>query len=164
MQNKHLRFTLGKSYIFAKGNPWEIIKNVKENKCYIPELIELKCSEHHNVPVEYSKNDTTDGFIFTDANGVKYENQYPSASYGQTSTIGDHICSLFINEENNKQLLYFFDVKYLIDDMIDSKNESYTSFINNISKDFDIKFNIKVVKERHKLLASISDVKLIKGK
>lgn len=59
-------------------------------------LVEGTPIEHHKVPSEWDesrdKNNIYDGFIF-DIEGVKAFNQYPFASYGQTSTKADQIVS-----------------------------------------------------------------------
>lgn len=50
--------------------------------------------EHHKVPVNESDDKTADGYIF-DVDGERGENQYPRASYGQTSDTMDYIVSTF---------------------------------------------------------------------
>ena len=52
------------------------------------ELKILKCIEHHKVRGDYDKEDMEpqyDGFVFLDQEGIRWYNQYPRASYGQTN-------------------------------------------------------------------------------
>lgn len=55
------------------------------------EHIELKCVEEHSVPVEYADYSRATGYVFESDEGSTWYNQYPTASYGQTSTAGDNI-------------------------------------------------------------------------
>lgn len=52
----------------------------------------LTCSEHHQVPGDWDDEIQYDGYIFTDpTNGDQpWFNQYPRASYSQTSTDADY--------------------------------------------------------------------------
>ncbi|BCG50189.1 hypothetical protein [Ralstonia phage RP13] len=60
-------------------------------------VVMLECKEHHKVP-NYWDNSTPpkldcDGFIFTDDEGTRWLNQYPRASYGQTTDTADRVVS-----------------------------------------------------------------------
>ncbi len=43
----------------------------------------MTCKEHHIVPGEWDEKPQYDGFIFHDAEGKQWNNQYPAAAYGQ---------------------------------------------------------------------------------
>lgn len=49
----------------------------------------LTITEHHRVPGEWDDKLQYDGFIAVDAKGNRWENQFPRASYGQTSDYAD---------------------------------------------------------------------------
>lgn len=56
----------------------------------------LTCVEHHKVPNEWDSSEPPklecDGFIFLDeATGIRWSNQYPRASYGQTTDTADRV-------------------------------------------------------------------------
>ncbi len=68
------------------------------------ELKVLKCVEHHKVRGEFDEKNAEpkfDGFVFLDQEGLRWHNQYPSASYGQLSDGGDGVVGIggddFIN-------------------------------------------------------------------
>lgn len=48
-------------------------------------FIELKVTEHHRVPGDYDDVIAYDGYLLKDDAGTVYANQYPRASYGQTT-------------------------------------------------------------------------------
>lgn len=50
---------------------------------------QLTITEHHRVPGEWDDKPQYDGFIAVDAAGNRWENQFPRASYGQTSDYAD---------------------------------------------------------------------------
>lgn len=52
----------------------------------------LTCKSHHKVSIDYDPESEKryDGFIFEDADGNEWYNQYPHASYGQVSTESDN--------------------------------------------------------------------------
>lgn len=52
-------------------------------------LIELKVTEHHRVPNSWGTKLEHDGFLLKDDKGTVFTNQYPSASYGQTTDTAD---------------------------------------------------------------------------
>ena len=54
-------------------------------------FIELQVTEHHKVPNSWGNvNDKDcDGYLLKDADGNPFVNQYPTASYGQTTDTGD---------------------------------------------------------------------------
>lgn len=62
-----------------------------EEKVKEIQLCELEVTEHHKVSWEYdtdNKNDC-DGYVLKDKDGNTWHNQYPKASYGQTTAEGD---------------------------------------------------------------------------
>lgn len=65
-----------------------IFRNQAESVKY--DFILLECIEHHKVPIAYSDGEG-DGFIFKDDQGNIFNNQYPTASYGQISDDNDRI-------------------------------------------------------------------------
>jgi hypothetical protein len=76
--------------------PWEdTLKGI--------DLLMLTCAEHHKVTDGYSDQLDCDGFVFTDDNGVKWNNQYPSASYGQLDTSADYVVRCTVKEEGTKR-------------------------------------------------------------
>lgn len=58
-------------------------------------LIKLTVSEHHKVPNYWDEKGVLDcdGYILLDDNGRRFTNQYPRASYGQTTDTGDRLFS-----------------------------------------------------------------------
>lgn len=71
---------LGSSYL-----PWE-------DKLISIAAVDLICAEHHKVAWNYAPEDARyDGFIFKSLDGSEtWNNQYPSASLGQTSAEADY--------------------------------------------------------------------------
>ena len=55
-------------------------------ECARMEILRLTVKEHHKVTDEYSDNKDYDGYILESDDGRKFYNQYPTASYSQTST------------------------------------------------------------------------------
>ena len=55
-------------------------------------LVELEVKEHHKVPYEFDTDNKLDfdGYLLQDEKGQLWSNQYPRASYGQISCIGDY--------------------------------------------------------------------------
>lgn len=93
-----LRFNVGQSYLFIYIDFTQ--NSPRFGGTYVPwldtlnkiEVVELKCAEHHKVRYEFDEADAKkkyDGFIFANAEGVVYHNQYPVASYGQLDDSGD---------------------------------------------------------------------------
>jgi len=90
-----MRYQVGQKYLFIDVQfkpaqprfghmycPWEdTLESVT--------IVELTCAEHHRVPGEWDDEVKYDGFIFTDAQGNKWDNQYPRAAYGQLDTSND---------------------------------------------------------------------------
>lgn len=62
------------------------------------EVVKMKCIEHHKVPSEIDPLGEAkyDGFVFeaSDNPKLRWHNQYPQASYGQTTTDADHYLQL----------------------------------------------------------------------
>lgn len=77
-------------------------------------IVMLKCVSEHDVDIDYSENKTK-GYIFVDDNNIEYHNQYPTASYGQTSTIGDFIASGLIKVEGGEiELVSYISLSYAL--------------------------------------------------
>lgn len=102
----NLRFTVGDTYtfmrvLFEKGN------NRSFSSLYLPwkdkligiECKELICAEHHKVTNGWDEEKNCDGFIFHDSDGGIWQNQYPSASYGQLDDRNDRIVYFHTDEE-----------------------------------------------------------------
>lgn len=81
-------------------------------------IIELTCIERHVVPVEGS-NDSYDGYVFSNENGDLFHNQYPSASFGQTSDLGNKI-AWSTDGEFNQYLI----VSSILEDLSRMKKET----------------------------------------
>lgn len=60
-------------------------------------LVELEVKEHHKVPYKFDTDNKLDcdGYLLQDEKGRLWSNQYPRASYGQISCIGDYRFSLY---------------------------------------------------------------------
>lgn len=99
-----LRFTVGNTYtfmrvLFSKGEngffhrlyvPWN-------DKLHSIECMELECIEHHKVTDGWSDEKKCDGFIFKAENDEIWENQYPTACYGQLDDTNDRVVFLRID-------------------------------------------------------------------
>ena len=76
-------------------------------------LIDLKVKEHHKVNDEFedeSQEKTCDGFVLECEDGKTWHNQFPRASYGQTSDAGD------------RHFSYAISAGDVIDDLISDEN------------------------------------------
>lgn len=78
----HIDYTVGSPRFGSMYCPWDDILHGMTIK-------EFTCVEHHKVPGEWDDEKQHDGFIFKDAEGNAWHNQYPRASYGQISTDND---------------------------------------------------------------------------
>ncbi|MCK9234691.1 MAG: hypothetical protein M0R77_00085 [Gammaproteobacteria bacterium] len=85
------------------------------------ELIELTITEAHNVPWEHDPDGEKEyeGYGAIDDKGRRWYNQYPTASYGQTSTEDDHI----FYHESEKDLLAAKRVKQFVKDIYRGVND-----------------------------------------
>ena len=97
---KTLRFTPGEEYLFVHLDytparprfgsvylPWEDTLEAMR-------VIKVRCEEHHPVRSEWddaAAEPQYQGFIFKDAEGTVYHNQYPTASYGQLTDHADRM-------------------------------------------------------------------------
>ena len=102
---RQMRFTVGENYFFIRtkfdncGNPnWGGLYVPWEHDKLEIEIIQLRCAEHHRVPVDWNDSDRrVDGFIFVDVNynatedSVCWYNQYPTACYGQIDDSNDRV-------------------------------------------------------------------------
>lgn len=73
-------------------------------------LIKLSVAEHHKVPNEWDEKakpvKDCDGYLLRDDNGLVYANQYPRASYGQTSdTANRRFCRYIENDGEDRSLI-----------------------------------------------------------
>lgn len=95
------RFTVGTPEVFLR---FDYTGPGRFGSTYIPwldtlnaiEILDLACVEHHKVRGEWddeSDEPKYDGFIFTDAQGTVYHNQYPRAAYGQLDDSQDRMVS-----------------------------------------------------------------------
>lgn len=83
-----MRFEVGRNYVFMRvlftGRPRLMNRYIPwEDTLDSIQTINLTCKEHHKVPGEFSDERKFDGFIFEDAEGGIWYNQYPNAHYGQ---------------------------------------------------------------------------------
>lgn len=65
-------------------------------------FVRLTVASHHKVCNEWDEKDAEpkyDGFLLKDENGTCFANQYPRASYGQTSDEGDRRFNLYSENE-----------------------------------------------------------------
>lgn len=71
------------------------------------EIKKLTVTEHHKVEVKYFENQgkTADGYVLIDFENKVYHNQYPTASYGQTSDAGDRMFYIDTSNRNLKEVL-----------------------------------------------------------
>ena len=71
------------------------------------EIKKLTVKEHHKVEVKYYENQgkTADGYVLIDFENKIYHNQYPTASYGQTSDAGDRMFYVDTSNLNLKEVL-----------------------------------------------------------
>jgi hypothetical protein len=98
-----MRYTIGRKYIFIheqaklkpKQNmvtPFPCVFKPWEDEMENQRILVLTCAEHHKVRNTWAKPEDEpdcDGFIFLDAEGGKWYNQYPTASYGQVDDSAD---------------------------------------------------------------------------
>lgn len=92
--------------------PWhDILKEIVVKR--------LKCVEHHRVPDDWGDEIKYDGFIFQDVEGNedRWYNQYPRASYGQTSDESNWMVNVAENrngvELNDKEADKYSDAEIL---------------------------------------------------
>ena len=90
-----IRFDIGEKYVFL-AEKFQA-KDLRMSRRFHPwcdefhrwEIAILECISQHDVPGEWDDEIKYDGFIFKDAEGHTWNNQYPRASYGQLSTDND---------------------------------------------------------------------------
>lgn len=69
------------------------------------DLIELTVTEHHKVRWDYDNPEDEakyDGYLLTDEKGGVWANQYPHASYSQTSTAADQAFNRYFADEESE--------------------------------------------------------------
>lgn len=131
---KIMRYNVSESYLFIFidfqkikprfGNiyhPWEdILKSIQIKK--------FECNEHRKVPGTYEDEIKYDGFIFSEGDSIWY-NQYPRASYGQTTD--DNDWRLYNSDTSDKNWLFkpYTDLSTYMSMLI--------SGIQDLSKPFD---------------------------
>lgn len=136
-----MRYTTGQEYLFIRftvsgmhpidqqemPNPIESIspwlnKDVT-NKVEIKRLV---CLEHHKVPCEFDPDGEKkyDGFRFAcpkETGSITFwDNQFPHASYGQTSDIGNRIVTSAEMSEDNKSINAvheFYDLQDCVEEL-----------------------------------------------
>jgi hypothetical protein len=129
----------------------------------------LKCESHHKVPVDYSDS-IADGFIFLDKEGNKYYNQYPTASYGQTSDEGDRIA---IFESPPATVIFYRDACYFIGDLkrwiyYTEKDgrlpyENISTFISQVVSEVEKLTNKRIKAKQLKVLRKDGEFHILKG-
>jgi len=126
------RFSVGEKYLFIRvfyengeNRPWTPAYCPWVDKD--PEIFvtELECVEHHEVPNAHDPQEekTCDGFIFKDANGNVWYNQYPTAHYGQISTDNDYLVRPHNHEGHPK-----------LQDFLNDSLEQATVFLDRINR------------------------------
>ncbi|MCX8795898.1 hypothetical protein [Vibrio parahaemolyticus] len=115
------RFEPGKKYLFMRHQFVSLDKNGKPNGTLFytsmldqplisTEFVVLTCKEEHEVPIDYSNTKST-GYTFSnEEENVIFNNQYPSASYGQLSTAGDYIVKALVTDDSGERSL----LKYVL--------------------------------------------------
>lgn len=73
-------------------------------------IIELTVTEHHKVAWDQDPDGEKkyDGFILTDSKGMVYYNQYPHASYGQTTDLADRVFKVRLEAFSEEDLQLYF--------------------------------------------------------
>lgn len=90
-----MRYEVGQKYLFidVKFTPAQLrmayIYCPWEDTLESVTIKELTCAEHHRVPGEWDDEVKYDGYIFTDDEANRWNNQYPRAAYGQLDTSND---------------------------------------------------------------------------
>jgi hypothetical protein len=95
-----MRYNIGQEYVFINTRIAAADKDGWAGFSYYPgqsvitsiSMVKLRCIEHHKVYASYddrTEDPTHDGFVFEDAFGNRWNNQYPNAAYGQMDTSND---------------------------------------------------------------------------
>lgn len=161
-----MRYTVGQKYIFVHQQaelgedrkarrpfmypmlflPWQ--HKLKELR-----ILVLTCAEHHKVPSEWDTECKLDhdGFIFHDANGDRWLNQYPRASYGQVTDTADGRVNFDWPSGTKLEDISWDDVKYFeydhIERTLDSMLRGITSFKQEIA---NLKLPAKIDQKQYK--------------
>lgn len=142
----------------------------------VPEFKTLVCVEQHKVPNEFDPKDklTCDGFRFVcpqETGKVTFwDNQYPTASYGQVSDTGDRIVTSVVYKEDGEtidDILEFYRLDSALSSMwkFIAKNENTEKHVKEkiqaIFKEVDAYFEhedigIKISKKELKKCSLIS--------
>lgn len=92
------------NFTYSNGNSASLGRGVTFlpwlDACTTMAIVDLTCIEHHKVPSCHDPMDELvhDGFVLTDAENNRWNNQYPRASYGQLSTAADEAVSSKIGD------------------------------------------------------------------
>lgn len=89
------RFKVNQTYYFIRnyitnaiGNTYWSTSLASNDTLHEIQIIKAVCESEHTVPVAYSEDRTTTGYLFN-VDGAVYHNQYPVAYYGQMSDVAD---------------------------------------------------------------------------
>ncbi|EQM48497.1 hypothetical protein D051_0828 [Vibrio parahaemolyticus VPCR-2010] len=132
------------------------------------EFVVLTCKEEHEVPIDYSDS-KTEGYTFTDeGENVIFNNQYPSASYGQLSTAGDYIVKALVRDDSGEpSLLKYVLAESVLNDIsmfgaLHGLTEKFEQVVNEIKQAVDVNgFKLeddelcKLFKDKNKKLLKI---------
>lgn len=165
----HVDYTPASLRFSSKYYPWE-------DKLNNITLSKLTCTEHHRVPGEWDDEIKYDGFIFTDQNNQRWNNQYPRAAYSQTSNAQDYVVRTVIDKKLKKMTdlsVYLNDVNWGIRDLekelIKAKTPKdkaeVTFFISSLRAHFEDlrfrlieEFNLEAVEKEHNLFEGFYEV------
>lgn len=145
-----MRYEVGQSYVFIHckysfvGHRTRMIESglykpwSDTNKLENLEAANLLCIEHHKVPSEHDPKEepTCDGFVFAetlpDGKVLRWNNQYPNASYGQISTDQDQVVHLD-GDSTGMEMEDMLD-KAFMDPKFKSEMRDGRDFLSNIRR------------------------------
>lgn len=124
---------------YSPWMPFDFFGEVRKTMPRI-EFVELTVTEHRKVRWEYEEETVEpkyDGFILVDAQGREWHNQYPRASYEQTSDTCDGLFSLYMEKE---KAIYNATLDYIRDrrDARDAGREHFTQQAPHIIQVYDL--------------------------
>lgn len=127
-------------------------------------IIELTVTEHHKVPWDQDPEGKKecDGYILKDKDGVVYDNQYPAASYGQTSDFANRVFTVHLENYTSEGLREYLEkhkvVRYVLvqeyydhmvnwEKMVTEKIDFVKDLVTRIDQELLDKFNVYLVPE-----------------
>lgn len=137
--NRKSRFVPGETYHFFRvciecnGNTFWTTQCGVNDKIIDQEIITVICESEHRVPSDFDEEKKYFGYRFVDYEGNVYDNQYPTASYGQMSDAQDRIVSRFVIEDG--KIVECFDyilLTQVLSDIEDALNVNSRRFMEDI--------------------------------